>query len=120
VVERLITPTADSLITITLSDGSSVTSTHEHPYYVNGKGWSSYDPVSTEYLHDMNVNKLEINDELMTKDGTYLIITNISLENVDSIKVYNFEVNGNHNYFANNLLVHNKNRLRIYEDTTFN
>jgi hypothetical protein len=108
IVERLITPVTDSLVVITLADGSSVTSTQEHPYYVNGKGWSSYDPVSTEYLHDMNVNRLEINDELMTKDGTYLIITDITVQDVSNVQVYNFEVTGNHSYFANNVLVHNK------------
>lgn len=108
IVERLITPVTDSLVIITLADGSSVTSTPEHPYYVNGKGWSSYDPISTEYLHDINVNHLEINDELMTKDGTYLIITDITVQDVSNVQVYNFEVTGNHCYFANNVLVHNK------------
>ncbi|MDL2262919.1 hypothetical protein LJC11_05405 [Bacteroidales bacterium OttesenSCG-928-I21] len=70
--------------------------TNEHPFYVGDKGW-------------IKVKDLEIGDELLSADKE-----RITLESKEIIiwksKVYNFEVDGFHNYFItkNKVLVHNK------------
>ncbi len=74
-----------------------ITTTHEHPFYVQGEGW-----IAAE--------DLEVGDMLMTADGTYLPIENIVQympENL--VRVFNFTVEGTHNYLVTEtgILVHN-------------
>lgn len=70
--------------------------TGEHPFYVVGKGWNC-------------VKDLHTGDTLFSNSNKKLVINNLSKikSNED---VYNFEVNGYHNYFItkSKILVHNK------------
>ena len=66
--------------------------TANHPVYLNGK----WDEVGNAKIGDI----MKLIDE-------YEIISKI--ENVDeNVRVYNLEVSGNHNYYAQGILVHNK------------
>jgi hypothetical protein len=63
-----------------------------HPYYVEGE-W-------------IRVKDLKKGDKLLNKSGHTVPIK--SLKRVEeSLAVYNMEVEGQHNYFANDILVHN-------------
>ena len=67
--------------------------TGEHPYFVEG-GWK-------------RVKDLKIGDKLLHKNGKKVKVK--TLEKFDEpMTIYNIEVEGEHNYYADGLLVHNK------------
>ena len=70
-----------------------IKTTSNHPFYINKK-W-------------VEAGDLNIGDDLLHLDGSKHKITNIEL-NTNKQTVYNFEVQGTHNYFAEGYLVHNK------------
>ena len=71
----------------------NIKTTSNHPFYSNGD-W-------------VDAGELSVGDKILHVDG--LEHTVKSIENYDdTIDVYNIEVDGNHNYYAENYLVHNK------------
>ena len=67
--------------------------TSNHPFYINKK-W-------------VEIGEARLGDMLVDKNGDYIEIWSIqSVE--DSVRVYNLEVDNFHNYYAGNVLVHNK------------
>ena len=76
--------------------------TEMHPYYVGGE-W-------------IRVKDLKKGDKLLDKSGNTVPVKSIKRVE-DPLTVYNMEVDGQHNYFANGLLVHNKWGLYISSDT---
>ena len=71
--------------------------TAEHPFFVEGKGWTT-------------VKELKVGDRFKTIDGKSIEEINTISTASRAIMVYNIEVDGNHNYFvtSGNILVHNK------------
>lgn len=109
IVRKLIRPEKDNIIKVRLDDGNLIKSTEEHPYFVKGKGWSSFAPHLSAELHEMEVSQLEPGDFVMNAEGNWIEIKSITPEiNAEIQTVYNFEIQGNHTYFANGILVHNK------------
>ena len=96
VLETYVRETSE-LVHITVN-GEEIVSTHDHPYYVNKKGF-----VSAELLW--------IGAELIDKNGKVFQVEQIYREKLDdeSEKVYNFKVEDYHTYFVgeNRILVHN-------------
>ncbi len=75
---------------------TKVTSTH--PFYV----------VRNGEFHIAEVKDLKVGDNLFTKNNQTILINSIEIQNIPTV-VYNLEdVSPNNDYFANNLLVHNK------------
>ena len=95
------------VIKVTIGD-IEVTSTHDHPYYVDGKGYASYNPVQTFEDAGLEVGKLEVGDKVMDYNKTFVEVKNIEeLEETET--VYNLKhVKDNNNFYANNFLVHNR------------
>jgi hypothetical protein len=85
---------ATRLLTITVA-GTSIQVTPEHPFWSPGRGW-------------VEAGQLRKGDRLLARDGRSLTITRISSRAVKAT-VYNFEVEGDHNYYITGaqLLVHN-------------
>ena len=77
----------------------SIKTTTNHPFYVDGK-W-------------VEAGDLKMGDEILHVDGLKHKITSMEI-NDDKQTVYNFEVPGHHNYFAEGYLVHNKQRYGGY------
>ena len=77
----------------------SIKTTTNHPFYVDGK-W-------------VEAGDLKMGDEILHVDGLKHKITSMEI-NADKQTVYNFEVPGHHNYFAEGYLVHNKQRYGGY------
>lgn len=71
---------------------SRVTATVEHPFF-NGSEW-------------IEAGKLKLGDILIDVNGGQIEVTSIELVNLSG-EVYNFEVENEHNYFAEGVLVHN-------------
>jgi hypothetical protein len=95
------------VIKVTIGD-IEVTSTHDHPYYVEGKGYASYNPVQTFEDAGLEVAKLEVGDKVMDYNKTFVEVKSIEeLEETET--VYNLKhVKDNNNFYANNFLVHNR------------
>jgi len=109
VVKKLIRPEKDNIINVRLTDGTLIKSTEEHPYYVKGKGWCSFAPHLSAELHDIEVSQLVPGDFVMDSKERWIEIKSIVPEILAPTQtVYNFEIQGNHTYFANGILVHNK------------
>ncbi|GGO00237.1 polymorphic toxin-type HINT domain-containing protein [Saccharibacillus kuerlensis] len=87
---------AEEIYTIHVG-GQKIESTYNHPFWVEGKGWT--------YVKD-----LKVGDELTQADGTQLEIEKIELEH-RSARVYNMTVDEFHTYFVSDLgiWVHNTN-----------
>ena len=70
-----------------------IKTTSVHPFYTDGK-W-------------VEAGDLSIGDKILHVDGLEHTIDSIELSD-EPVTVYNFEVDGTHNYFAEGYLVHNK------------
>jgi len=87
--------------------------TNDHPVYCQDGIWKSYNPEATKAkyvaLRDLNIGKLSIGDVIDTLDGSGLKVESLVEHNDDpSLQVYNFTLDGNNTYIADNLVVHNK------------
>jgi hypothetical protein len=82
----------------------------DHPVFVKGQGWKSFDPAMTYRKYSMTVGQYRVGDVIETLDGVGFEIHSIEEYNdqdPDQI-IYNFVLDGNHTYIADNLVVHNK------------
>jgi len=71
----------------------NIKTTSVHPFYIDGK-W-------------VEAGDLSIGDKILHVDGLEHTIETIELSD-EQVTVYNFEVDGTHNYYAEGYLVHNK------------
>lgn len=85
----------NSVIRLTFDDENIITTTQEHPFFVEGKGW-----VKAGELQSLDVCK--------KVDGSGSFISRIEILH-ETHTVYNLlSVSENHNFYANGILVHNK------------
>jgi hypothetical protein len=61
-------PIHDDLVEYTFSNGTIITSTFDHPYYVNGFDLASYHPELTNQRYDLptEVKQINIGDNVYT------------------------------------------------------
>jgi len=86
---------ATSVIRLTLDNENIITTTEEHPFFVEGKGW-----VKAGELQPLDVCK--------KVDGSESLISTVEVLE-ETHTVYNLlSVSDNHNFYANGILVHNK------------
>jgi hypothetical protein len=87
-----------------------------HPFMTT-EGWKSIKPDITKELgvydkYELEVGKLEVGDRIISieLDGTISEkeVTSIQWMGLQTVRVYNFETDGSHNYVANGLVAHNK------------
>lgn len=92
-VERTFINDCKELLTITINN-SQMTLTPNHTCYVNGQ-W-------------VLASEIKTGDKMIDCDSNVLVVENIQSSKVTD-KVYNFEVEDNHNYYVTdlNILVHN-------------
>lgn len=120
-------PKHDDLVVIKMeNDDFNVECTHDHPFYVQGKGWSSFKPelTITRYGDTFEeVSQLESGDEILVDPFTYTNkMEGIETSELDFLEVkeltdttreepidtYIIEVENTHTFFANGLMTHNK------------
>jgi hypothetical protein len=110
VLEFLRPTLGDTGATMMAFNGEMPFMTSDHPVYVRGYGWKSFDPKMTEQKYFMPVGKYQVGDIIETPDGLGFEIKSIEEytdQNQDQI-IYNFRLGGNHTYIADGLIVHNK------------
>lgn len=109
IVKSLIQPSASKFILLDFADGTGIQCTPEHPFWIIDKGWSSFDPTSSMELHDLEVSQLIEGDIALNEFEEQIVIEGITeISYKKPIKVYNLEIEDNHTYYANGILVHNK------------
>jgi hypothetical protein len=90
---------SDEGVLVTFKDGSKITTTFEHPFYVEGQEW-------------VIAGKLIEGDVCWKFNGTSILDKHLvdSIELIEKeLTVYNLlSVGDNHNFLANDVLVHNK------------
>lgn len=96
-------------------NGSGPWCTPEHPVYTK-VGWKAPDMSHTleayPHLAEIMVGDLEVGDEIQMEDGSYKLVESIEVhENEPEQQVYNFILDGNNTYFADGMLVHNRDPL---------
>jgi YD repeat-containing protein len=113
-VESIVSPMHDRMIEIEFAcTDVKNRNTVDHPYYVQGKGWASFDPELTNRNYGLQVRQLERGDFVLSFSGLNLPLEQFRIIQIspvnETVKTYNLEkVSTNHNYFANKILVHNK------------
>ena len=89
-------------------NGQKAFFTANHPFLTTD-GWKSLDPDTTKKeIPDLEVSKLTIGDILITEHDNVLVVSINSAPSASSTQLYNFELDGDHTYFANGFAVHNK------------
>lgn len=83
--------------------------TAEHPFMTTS-GLEAIDPKLAMQEHKLNieVGQLEIGDILVTENGNIELKTLDSKSNKTDTQLYNFKLDGDHTYYADGYLVHNK------------
>jgi hypothetical protein len=111
IVKKIDIVTHNKIVEILFSDGTLNSNTFDHPYFVDGKGWCSYNPSETLQKYKLESKRLQIGDKCFKYVGDKLIpiqVTQINEKNV-GIKTYNISgLQKNKNFFANQILVSNE------------
>lgn len=86
--------------------------TSEHPIMTK-QGWKAIDQANAKKfepnLSKILIGDLCIGDEILCRDGSYMTITSIEkYEDQPQQGLYNLLLDGDHTYYANGFLVHNK------------
>ena len=91
------------------TDTYLITCTPDHPYFIEGKGWSSYDPtLLKENGSELSVKALGVGDEIFTgKTETHTIVSIEPSEFVHTVYNLDETLPGNV-FFVAGALVHNR------------
>ena len=111
VVTDLTQPIHNDLVKYTFSNGTEITSTYDHPFYVNDLVLASYSPELTNDRYELpsEVVKIKVGDFVYPLDGDVdVTITSIEELPLEDTQTYIFSVQNNENFYANGILVHNK------------
>lgn len=109
VVNAVFSKKVNQIVEYKFDNGDVLKCTLDHPLFVEGKGWTSYDSVLSNEMYSLEeeVKQIQIGDNVKLYDGLSAIVEITTHE--EDILVYNLQdIEGNHNFFANNVLVHNR------------
>jgi len=102
-------PIHNDLVTYHFSNDTTLTCTFDHPFYVNGLELASYKPnlTNNRYKFDKEVKQINVGDVVKTTMGetSISLIDELPTKNTET---YIFTVENNHNFYANDVLTHNK------------
>ena len=103
-------PIHNDIVKYHLSNDTELTCTFDHPIYVNGLELASFTPEWTteRYSLDKKVSKIKVGDMVRLATGGHTAIKEIEVLKSENTQTYIITVEDNHNFYANNILVHNK------------
>lgn len=104
-IKELANPMHDTLITLSLSDGSTITCTRDHPLLSFSGNWLSYTPEQTQMAYRFDdVKQLEIGSIIRTVSGSVKIV---NIKEIDTAQqTYTIVKLDNANTFiANDIMV---------------
>ena len=101
---ELASPTHSNLIELTFSDGRTIMSTGDHPFF-DGKRWLSFNPIKTrtDYNFD-DVFQLELGSKLQTIEG---LVNTISIKRtpISQVTYTIVKLEGSNTFIANGIIV---------------
>jgi hypothetical protein len=104
-------PIHSTMIKYHFANGGDVSCTYDHPIYVGGYNIASITPAVTNDRYDIPdkiTRKIVAGDTVYLSDGTTSTIDSIEDLPMMDYQTYLITVADNHNFYANNILVHNK------------
>jgi hypothetical protein len=104
-VYQLLPSVKSDVVKITFEDGSFIELTSGHAI-LSERGWVAPNPENTTDK-TLDVKALVETDKILSKDEQYLGIKSIQYENLVDVDVYDLAVSKNHNFIADNIVVHN-------------
>jgi hypothetical protein len=111
VVIGLRQPVHSTMVKYHLANGGDVSCTYDHPIYVGGYEIASITPAVTNdryNIPDKTTRQIVVGDTVHLPDGTTSTIQSIEDLPMMDYQTYLITVADNHNFYANNILVHNK------------
>ena len=108
-VEQIISKKVNETVKYIFENGETLECTLDHPIYSIEKGYVSYKPSLTAEMYGLKVEQAIENLSIKTVDSNEGVkIASIELLEGSQI-VYNLKrVSGNHNFYANKFLAHNR------------
>ena len=107
-VQGLTKKQVNSTVKYTFNDGTVLQGTHDHPLYSQTKGWVSRDPSTSLKKYNLPTDVALVGDPILRYDGSTGIIQAMDFIDEPTL-VYNLvSIEANHNYYANEFLVHNR------------
>ena len=109
IVNAVFSKNVTTTVEYKFDNGERLECTPDHPIYIEGKGWTSLNPELSNEMYSLEekIKQVEIGDEVKLVTGASKIVEMTGRSG--DIKVYNLQdIEGNHNFFANNVLVHNR------------
>lgn len=109
-VLSLKSPIHNDLVKYHFTNDTTLTCTFDHPLYVNGLEIASFIPewTNSRYNIGKDAKKIKVGDLVKLATGGQTAIKEIEVLPFEETQTYIFEVEDNHNFYANNILVHNK------------
>jgi len=109
-IKKLAKQKHNNIVTYTFKDGKSVTTTTDHPFMIESKGWSSLTPkISKNYKGMKEIKKIKTGDQFkfFTKDNkiTTNKLINIKYLNTEKMTYTISELSSGNNFIANGFLV---------------
>ena len=106
VVGRLLSVLSDHISYVSLSNGTILKVTNDHPIYTN-KGWAAIDVELTKTKYDIPVLNLIVGSMVRTIDGSVEVIS-IETKDEATMTFTLKDVEDNANFYADSVLVHNR------------
>jgi intein/homing endonuclease len=106
VVGRLLSVLSDHISYVSLSNGTTLKVTNDHPIYTN-KGWAAIDVELTKTKYDLPVEELVIGGMVKTIDSNVEVIS-IETKDESTMTFTLKDVEDNANFYADGVLVHNR------------
>ena len=91
-----------------INDSKDAYVTANHPFYTKGGEWKALDAELARKEHPgMEITTLKVGDILIHEDGREVELKTFTPEDHGWLIVYNPSLDGDHTYYANDLLMHN-------------
>lgn len=108
VVRGLSKKIVDKVTIYSFADGTELQATNDHPLFAFDKGWVSNNPEYTFTKYQLKTSQVLVGDSITKHDGTSTEIIGIKVVE-GRTEVFNLRsVEDNHNFYANEHLVHNR------------
>jgi intein/homing endonuclease len=109
-VVELKQPVHNDLVRYHLSNSTTLTCTFDHPIYVDAMELASYKPELTNQRYNLGreVSQIKVGDMVRLSTYGHTAIKEIEVLPEEDTQTYIFTVEDNHNFYANDILVHNK------------
>jgi hypothetical protein len=104
-------PIHDDMVKYVFANQTEIVCTFDHPFYVDGGELASYTPFLTNKRYELGkeVRQIKVGDLVYLSNGSSRTAVKDIVElDLGDTQTYIITVEDNHNFYANEILVHNK------------